>query len=201
MLEVKSVDFQELESYFRSLDRSFFLDDDMKRYASLDMPLPIGYEQTISQPSLVLEMTKLLEPEKDSKVLEIGTGSGFQTALLAKMSATVFTVERIGELMENAKKRLLKLGFSNIYFKVGDGSVGWEEHAPYDRIMVTAAASAVPDELIKQLAPGGRMVIPVGPSHVQSLMLITKTEDNEIQTRSMGMVRFVELKGRYGWTE
>jgi protein-L-isoaspartate(D-aspartate) O-methyltransferase len=104
------------------LDRSFFVDNDMKKYAALDEPLPIGFGQTISQPSLVLEMTRLLAPEKDSRVLEIGTGSGFQTAILAKMSAKVFTVERIEELMEKAKKRLEALNFSNICYKVGDGS-------------------------------------------------------------------------------
>jgi len=195
------MDRQELETFFRSLDRSFFLEDDMKKYADLDEPLPIGFGQTISQPSLVLEMTRLLAPEKDSKVLEIGTGSGFQTAILAKMSGQVFTVERIMELMEKAKKRLEALNFTNIHYKVGDGSVGWEEHAPYDRIMVTAAANVLPDDLVDQLANGGRMVIPVGPPHLQELQLITKTDDGEMDVETMGMVRFVELKGQYGWTE
>jgi protein-L-isoaspartate(D-aspartate) O-methyltransferase len=195
------MDRQELETFFRSLDRSFFIEDDMKKYADLDEPLPIGFGQTISQPSLVLEMTRLLAPEKDSKVLEIGTGSGFQTAILAKMSGQVFTVERIMELMEKAKKRLEALNFTNIHYKVGDGSVGWEEHAPYDRIMVTAAANVLPDDLMDQLANGGRMVIPVGPPHLQELQLITKTDDGDMDVETMGMVRFVELKGQYGWTE
>ena len=195
------MDQQELEAYFYSLDRSFFIDDDMKKCASLDRPLPIGFGQTISQPSLVLEMTRLLAPEKDSKVLEIGTGSGFQTAILAKMSAIVFTVERIGELMEKAKKRLEALKFSNIYFKVGDGSKGWPECAPYDRIMVTAAARVVPDELVSQLAAGGWMVIPVGPPDLQELQLITKSDDGTVDIITVEMVRFVELKGQYGWTE
>lgn len=193
------MDHKELETYFRSLDRSFFLEDDMKKHADLNKPLPIGFGQTISQPSLVLEMTRLLAPEKDSKVLEIGTGSGFQTAILAKMSAEVFTVERIHELMEKAKKRLEALNFTNIYYKVGDGSKGWQEHAPYDRIMVTAAASVLPDELVKQLAAGGRMVIPVGPSHLQELKLITKTDDGKTHSKTVELVRFVELKGQYGW--
>ncbi|HOV70208.1 MAG TPA: methyltransferase domain-containing protein, partial [Clostridia bacterium] len=127
------MDQQELETYLYSLDRSFFVENDMKRYAHIDGPLPIGYGQTISQPSLVLKMTQLLQPEKDSRVLEIGTGSGFQTAILAKMSAEVYTVERIEELMEKAKKRLEALKFSNIHYKVGDGSMGWPEYAPYDR--------------------------------------------------------------------
>jgi len=195
------MDQKELETYFYSLDRSFFIDNDMKKYADLDEPLPIGFGQTISQPSLVLEMTKLLAPEKDSKVLEIGTGSGFQTALLAKMSARVFTVERIGELTEKAKKRLDALNFSNIYYKIGDGSRGWKEYAPYDRIMVTAAARVLPDELLNQLADGGRMVIPVGPPDLQELKLITRTDDGSVNIKTVELVRFVELKGRYGWTE
>jgi len=195
------MDQQELEAYFRSLDRSFFIDSNMKKYAALDRPLPIGFEQTISQPSLVLEMTRLLAPEKDSRVLEIGTGSGFQTAILAKMSGKVFTVERIGPLMEKAKNRLDSLNFSNICFKVGDGSRGWREYAPYDRIMVTAAAGVLPDELVGQLAAGGRMVIPIGPPGLQELQLITKADDGDIRVKTVGTVRFVELKGQYGWTE
>ncbi len=195
------MNLQELETYFHSLDRSFFLDDDMKKFAGLDRPLPIGFGQTISQPTLVLEMTRLLEPEKDSKVLEIGTGSGFQTAILAKMSAEVFTVERIDELMEKAKERLETLNFSNIRYKLGDGSSGWQEHAPYDRIMVTAAAGAMPVELLNQLAIGGRMIIPVGTPDFQELKLVTKTGTGEINVKTVELVRFVELKGRYGWTE
>ena len=195
------MNLQELETYFHSLDRSFFLDDDMKKFAGLDRPLPIGFGQTISQPTLVLEMTRLLEPEKDSKVLEIGTGSGFQTAILAKMSAEVFTVERIDELMEKAKERLETLNFSNIRYKLGDGSGGWQEHAPYDRIMVTAAAGAMPVELLDQLAIGGRMIIPVGTPDFQELKLVTKTDAGEINVKTVELVRFVELKGRYGWTE
>ncbi len=193
------MDQKELEIYFRSLDRSFFIDNDMKKYANIDGPLPIGYGQTISQPSLVLEMTRFLEPEKDSKFLEIGTGSGFQTAILAKMSGDVFTVERVNALMEKAKKRLEALNFTNIHYKVGDGSMGWKEHAPYDRIMVTAAAGLLPIELVNQMAPGGRMVIPIGPSSAQELTLITKTDDGKIHTKTICPVRFVKLKGQYGW--
>lgn len=198
---MKAMDRQKLETYFRSLDRSFFVENDMKNLASVDEPLPIGFGQTISQPSLVLEMTRLLEPETDSKALEIGTGSGFQTAILAQMSAEVYTVERIDELMQKAKKRLEALNFSNIHYKTGDGSIGWQEYAPYDRIIVTAAAGHLPDELVGQLAAGGRMVIPVGPPYVQELKLITKTDTGETNIKTVEMVRFVELKGRYGWTE
>ena len=195
------MDRQKLETYFRSLDRSFFVEKDMKKYAKMDSPLPIGFGQTISQPSLVLEMTRLLEPESDSKVLEIGTGSGFQTALLARMSAEVYTVELIDKLAEKAKKRLETLNFSNIYYKIGDGSNGWKEYAPYDRIMVTAAAGLLPNELVNQLATGGRMVIPIGSPNMQVLTLITKTDHGEINMDKVELVRFVELKGRYGWEE
>lgn len=193
------MDWQKLEKYFWSLDRSLFVGDDMKKHANIDAPLPIGFGQTISQPSLVLEMTRLLEPKNDSKVLEIGTGSGFQTAILAKMSAEVYTVERINELAEEAKQRLAALNFSNIYYKIGDGSTGWQEYAPYDRIMVTAAAGLLPEELVNQLATGGKMVIPIGPQHLQELKLITKTDNGEINIKTAELVRFVELKGQYGW--
>lgn len=193
------MDYNELEKYFHSLDRSFFVDDDMKEYASQNTPLPIGFGQTISQPSLVLEMTKLLEPKKNSKVLEIGTGSGFQTAILAKMSYEVYTVERIIELMENAKRRLNELNFTNIYYKDGDGSFGWQEYAPYDRIMVTAAAGILPEELVNQLANNGRMVIPIGPRNLQELKLVTKTDTGKVNIETIELVRFVELKGKYGW--
>lgn len=195
------MDWQEMEKCFSSLQRSFFVDGSMQKYAVLDMPLPIGFGQTISQPSLVLQMTRLLAPEKNSRVLEIGTGSGFQTALLAKMAREVYTVERIPELMAKAKKRLEALDLTNIYFKVGDGSKGWEEHAPYDRIMVTAAARVVPAELIQQLAEGGRMVIPVGPRESQELKLVIRTAGGGIQVETVERVRFVELKGEYGWSK
>ena len=193
------MDQQKLERCFRSLDRSFFVDDNVKQYADLDLPLPIGFGQTISQPSLVLEMTRLLAPDMDSRVLEIGTGSGFQTALLAMLVAKVYTVERIEQLMEKAKQRLEALNLSNIFYRVGDGSRGWPEHGPYDRIMVTAAASVLPDELINQLAVDGRMVVPVGPPDLQELKLVTKKDPGKVHVETVDMVRFVELKGKYGW--
>lgn len=193
------MDYQALTEYYQKLDRSLFLDEETKKYAGLDEPLPIGFEQTISQPSLVLKMTALLEPEKDSKVLEIGTGSGYQTALLAEMSATVFTVERIPELVEKAKKRLKSLGHSNIFFKIGDGSEGWHENAPFDRIIVTAAAGRMPAELIQQLAADGKMIIPVGERGLQELLLVTKDHDGTVHIQTVELVRFVEMKGKYGW--
>ncbi|MBC3888538.1 protein-L-isoaspartate(D-aspartate) O-methyltransferase [Acetobacterium paludosum] len=195
------MEHEKLIEYFNSLDRSYFIDNEMKTFADLDTPLPIGHGQTISQPSLVLEMTRLLEPEKGCKVLEIGTGSGYQTALLAKFSGNVFTIERIEELAKEAKKRLDALGYTNIYYKIGDGSEGWLENAPYDRIMVTAAAGSVPTDLLDQLANGGRMIIPIGPESLQELQLIIKDNNGEIHIQSMVMVKFVEMKGKYGWSE
>lgn len=194
------MDRQKLVEYYQKLDRAFFIDNENKAWASLDEALPIGYGQTISQPSLVLAMTAALDPEPASRVLEIGTGSGYQTALLARFSGEVYTVERIAALSLSARERLEQLGFSNIVFQVGDGSLGWSEFAPYDRIMVTAAAGHVPDELVDQLGPGGRMIIPVGPPGCQDLLLITKDQAGTIQKKAIEKVVFVELKGRYGWS-
>ena len=200
MKERVKMDCDELVAFYNRLDRSYFIDNDMKLFAAIDSPLPIGFGQTISQPSLVLEMTRLLNPDTGCKVLEIGTGSGYQTALLAQFSRAVYTIERISELAEKAKERLAGLGFSNIFFKTGDGSEGWPENAPYDRIMVTAAAGSVPTDLLDQLAHGGRMIIPIGPESLQDLQLISKDDAGEIRIESVGMVRFVEMKGKYGWS-
>lgn len=187
---------QAIKAYFRNMDRSFFMDS-FKEMASADEAIPIGHEQTISQPSLVLEMTLALDLTPDSRVLEIGTGSGFQTALLAEFSGQVFTVERIKELHIRAKERLDELGYDNISFKLDDGSSGWEENAPYDRIMVTAAASKMPEELISQLAVGGKMVIPIGSSFSQELQLVEKDENGKLHSTLLNQVRFVPLKGKY----
>lgn len=190
---------QALKKFFEKLERKIFLSNSYKEYAHIDSPLPIGYEQTISQPSLVLEMTRILSPEKESKVLEIGTGSGYQTAFLAEFSAKVHTIEVIEELSKQAKEKLSKLGYSNIFYKVSDGSSGWEEEAPFDRIIVTAAAGEKPKELIKQLNVNGRMVVPVGPQIAQDLLLITKDEKGKIKEEKLMKVRFVEMVGTYGW--
>lgn len=187
---------QEIISYFEKLDRSFFMDTH-KEFANLDEAIPIGHEQTISQPSLVLEMTLAIDLQPHSKVLEIGTGSGFQTALLAAFSNSVYTIERIQELHERAKEKLNETGFVNIHFKLDDGSTGWKEHAPYDRIMVTAAAAKTPRELIDQLAIGGKMIIPVGTPYLQELLLIEKNKDGKTHTEVLNKVRFVPLKGKY----
>ncbi|MDW7656855.1 MAG: protein-L-isoaspartate(D-aspartate) O-methyltransferase [Bacillota bacterium] len=193
------MDRKALHDAFRDLDRSLFLEGACKDMASFDEPLPIGYGQTISQPTLVVEMTARLDPEPTSRVLEIGTGSGYQTALLAPFCQTVYTVERIADLAEKARKRLTELGYTNVSIRVGDGSKGWPEEAPFDRIIVTAAAAIVPPTLVDQLAPGGRMVIPVGPRGWQDLLLVTKNRNGQVIQQAIEKVAFVELVGLYGW--
>lgn len=186
-----------LLQFFTSLDRSLFLGMQYKGLAKLDRPLPIGLGQTISQPSLVLYMTQQLDLKKNQKVLEIGTGSGYQSAFLAEFCAELYTVELLAELQKQAKERLRGLGYHNIHYKVGDGSLGWAEHAPYERIMVTAAAKRMPLPLIEQLAPGGIMIIPVGPLGWQDLMQVTKDSEGNIEQKKLLDVAFVELVGKY----
>lgn len=186
----------EIRNYFNTLDRSLFMDKN-KDMAHIDSPISIGYGQTISQPSLVLEMTQLLMPDKNMRTLEIGTGSGYQTALLSKFSKEVFTIERIPQLYVKAKTRLEDMGYSNIYFKMYDGTMGWPEFSPFDRIIVTAAARFIPSSLTQQLAINGRMVIPVGGPNFQELLLVTKDQKGDVNTVNKGFVRFVPLIGKY----
>ncbi|MBO1265842.1 protein-L-isoaspartate(D-aspartate) O-methyltransferase [Proteiniclasticum sp. SCR006] len=193
------MDYDKLEAYFLSLDRSLFLEGEYRKLSEMNQPLPIGFGQTISQPTLVLMMTYMLDPDERCRVLEIGTGSGFQTALLSAFSEEVYTVERIPELSEKARRRLDAMGYRNIFYRIGDGSDGWKEHAPYDRIMVTAAASKIPDELLHQLNRGGKMLIPVGPENLQELLLVRKNQDETVEVETVEWVRFVEMKGKYGW--
>ncbi len=169
-----------------------------RRFAYENRPLPIGYGQTISQPYIVALMTELVEPDADDVVLEVGTGSGYQAAILAELVDHVYSIEIIEALATRAKQDLLRLGYKNITTKLGDGYYGWEEHGPFDSIVVTAAAGHVPPPLIEQLKPGGRMVIPVGSRFMtQTLLLIEKTENGEVITRQFGAVRFVPLTGRH----
>ena len=159
-------------------------------------PLPIGHGQTISQPYIVALMTDLIEPEPDDVVLEVGTGSGYQAAVLAKLTRQVYSIEIIEPLAGRAAELLQRLGYANVETRLGDGYYGWEEHAPFDSIVVTAAASHVPPPLVQQLKPGGKMVIPVGPRFtVQYLLLVEKTDDGEVVTRQITPVRFVPLTG------
>ncbi|HHY23053.1 MAG TPA: protein-L-isoaspartate(D-aspartate) O-methyltransferase [Clostridiaceae bacterium] len=190
---------KKLYDFFKKLDRTFFIDNEYKVYAHLDNALPIGHGQTISQPSLVYSMTLRLELDQELKVLEIGTGSGYQTALLAEFAGEVYTVELIEDLSLKAKQRLEALGYKNVFYKTGDGSKGWADYQPYDRIIATAAAAKVPDPLIEQLKPGGKMIIPIGSRRMQNIMIINKDKNGKVITKKLEPVLFVELKGEYGW--
>ena len=186
-----------LEAMRRVL-RHEFVPERFRSRAYTDMPWPIGYDQTISQPYIVAYMTELLDPKKEHKVLEVGTGSGYQAAVLAELVNHVYTIEIIKELGESAEKRLKRLGYKNVTVKIGDGYFGWEEHAPYDAIIVTAAPDHIPPLLIHQLKPGGTLCIPVGGRfRVQTLTLVQKTESGSIMTRQIMPVRFVPLTGKH----
>ncbi len=180
--------------------RHLFVGENMKNQAYEDHPLPIGEGQTISQPYIVALMTESLGLKGGEKVLEIGTGSGYQTAILAELCERVYTIERIASLSQRAKTILEKLGYDNIEFKVGDGTLGWPEAAPFDGILVTAASPKVPQPLVDQMAMGGRMVIPVGDRLTQDLVLIERVPEG-IKKTSLGGVRFVDLIGKWGWQE
>ncbi len=185
------------EDVMRSLgtvERHEFVPARQKPFAYENRPLPIGHGQTISQPYIVALMTDLIEPSRDDVVLEIGTGSGYQAAILANIVKHVYSIEIIEALADEATVRLGRLGYNNITTKLGDGYYGWEEYAPFDAIVVTAAGSHVPPSLIQQLRPGGRMVIPVGGRFMtQQLLLLEKTDDGEVITRQITTVRFVPL--------
>jgi protein-L-isoaspartate(D-aspartate) O-methyltransferase len=177
-----------------SVPRDEFVPDDMKHAAFLNGPLPIGDGQTISQPYIVALMTDMLAIEPEHTVLEIGTGSGYQTAVLSQLCKQVYTVECIAALSERACVHFRKLKYENIEATIGNGYEGWPEHAPYDGIIVTAAASHIPEALIEQLKPGGKLVIPVGGAYTtQSLMLVRKDEQGEIDIDSVLGVVFVPL--------
>ncbi len=178
--------------------RHEFIPDDQRPYAYENRPLPIGYGQTISQPYIVAIMTDLLKPEKTDRVLEVGTGSGYQAAILAELVDKVYTIEIVKALGEQAADNLKKTRYSNVHTRIGDGYYGWETEAPFDGIIVTAVASHIPPPLIKQLKPGGRMIIPVGGQFmVQYLVLVNKDADNKITTRQILPVRFVPLTGKH----
>ncbi|MBG07928.1 MAG: protein-L-isoaspartate O-methyltransferase [Halobacteriovoraceae bacterium] len=181
------------------IERHQFVPKDLKGYAYSDRPLPIGYGQTISQPYIVALMTDLLNIKENDKVLEIGTGSGYQAAVLSPLAKDVYTIEIIPPLGKEAKKKFEKVSLTNITSKVADGYYGWKEKAPFDAIVVTAAASHVPPPLIKQLKVGGRMVIPVGnPFSVQYLMIVEKNKKGDVKTTQVLPVRFVPFTGKMG---
>lgn len=189
-------------SAMAAVPRHLFVPEPYRDFAYENRPLPIGFGQTISQPYLVALMTDLLDVDGGDQVLEVGTGSGYQAAVLAELVEAVYTVEIIPELADQAAARLGRLAYDNVHARQADGYDGWPEHAPFDGIVVTAASSHVPPPLVEQLAPGGKMVIPVGgPFAIQQLMLVTKTPKGKIRTRQVVPVAFVPLtrdRGRNG---
>jgi len=183
----------------QKLPRHLFVEEAMAAQAYNDNPLPIGERQTISQPYMVALMTELLELKGKEKVLEIGTGSGYQAAVLAMLADRVCTIERIRPLALRARKVLDSLGLLNVNIKIDDGTCGWEEEAPFDAIVVTAGAPEIPPKLVAQLAPGGRLVVPVGDQFSQTLVRVLKKEDGSYAMEQSIGCRFVKLIGRDGW--
>jgi protein-L-isoaspartate(D-aspartate) O-methyltransferase len=180
-----------------SVPRHEFVQQQHLPLAYANRPLPIGYGQTISQPYIVALMTDLIKPQPDDRVLELGTGSGYQAAVLAEVTEHVYSMEIIEALGKQAGERLVRLEYDNITTRIGDGYYGWEEYAPFDKIVVTAAASHIPPPLVQQLKPGGIMVIPVGSSFLtQQLLLVEKEPDGQVLTRQIAPVKFVPLTGK-----
>lgn len=180
---------------FSKIPRHLFVSRDYQSSAYNDCPLPIGFDQTISQPYMVAFMTQLLRLKGGERVLEIGTGSGYQAAILAELGADVFTVELVPELSERARALIESLGYRKVYFRIGDGNMGWSDHAPFDAITVTCAPETVPQSLIEQLKVGGRLVVPIGPQHqAQTLTVFTKTEKGLSQKHEGGCF-FVPMRG------
>jgi protein-L-isoaspartate(D-aspartate) O-methyltransferase len=200
LLREKGITDERVLNAFTRVPRHLFVDGAMYAQAYDDNALPIGFGQTISQPYIVALMTELLKLEKDEKILEIGTGSGFQTALLAQFSRRVYTIERHHELGEHARKRLREMGYANVVFKIGDGSLGWAQHSPFHKIIVTAGAPVLPATLVDQLATGGRMIIPTGERQHQDLMVYEKNERG-YEKYCAAQVVFVPLVGQQGWQD
>ena len=186
----------------REVPRERFVPAALARFAYDDGPLPIGHGQTISPPYIVAVMTAAARLKPGARALEIGTGSGYGAAVPSRISAEVYTVERVGELAETARARLAELGYGNVHVLAGDGTLGWPEHAPYDAIVVTAGGPRVPKALLNQLALGGRLVMPVGPvGRHQRLGRVTRADVHEYEYEDLEEVAFVPLIGAEGWTE
>lgn len=185
----------------QEIPRHIFVEEAMSAQAYSDGSLPIGEKQTISQPYIVAKMTQMLELTGREKVLELGTGSGYQAAVLATLANRVYTVERIRPLALKARKALDSLGLLNVNLRIGDGTDGWPEEAPFDAILVTAGAPHIPQCLIDQLAPGGKLVIPVGDRLDQQLVLLRKHADGTVERQDSDGCRFVKLIGKNGWSE
>lgn len=196
----RGIDDQNVLRVMGKIHRHLFIEEALEGEAYNDHPLPIGHKQTISQPYIVALMTQALELTGDERTLELGTGSGYQTAILAELSRTVYTVERIRPLLETAKEILDALGYVNILYKIDDGTLGWKDFAPYDAVIVTAGAPKIPDPLLEQLAEGGRMIIPIGNRFSQELIKVVKVK-NTFKEESLGGCRFVDLIGAHGWKD
>lgn len=184
---------------FRKVPRHLFLDEALWPEAYSDHPLPIGEKQTISQPFIVALMTEALQLTGTEKVLEIGTGSGYQAAILAQLADQVFSIERIPALAKRARKVLDQLKYTNVMIRIGDGTQGWRDESPFAGIIVTAAGPDAPDPLMKQLEIGGRLIIPIGDEQFQDLMLYVKEGEDRYREEDHGGCRFVKLIGEYGW--
>jgi protein-L-isoaspartate(D-aspartate) O-methyltransferase len=198
-LRSRDITDERLLKVMAEVPRHCFVDDAMRGRAYGDHPLPIGAGQTISQPYIVASMTQALRLTGDEKVLEVGTGSGYQAAVLSRLCSQVYTVERINSLLAGARKTFDKLRYYNIRSKLDDGTVGWPENSPYDAIIVTAGGPGIPEPLIAQLADPGRLIIPVGDQHIQELQLLDK-KDGRIEVTNLASVRFVDLVGEHGWS-
>ena len=194
----RGISDQRVLQVMSKIHRHLFVEEALIGEAYNDHPLPIGNRQTISQPYIVALMTEALELKGTEKVLEIGTGSGYQTAILAELSKAVYTVERVAPLSMRSKSLLRELGYTHIHFKVSDGTTGWEEFSPYDVVMVAAGAPEIPRPLLDQLADGGRMVVPIGNRHSQDLIRVRR-EKNRFLEKNLGGCRFVDLIGKHGW--
>ncbi len=194
----RGITSQRVIDAFRNVPRHLFIEDGLIYQAYSDYPLPIAEGQTISQPYIVALMTQNLDLKPDDIMLEIGTGSGYQTAILAELCAKVYSVERFGSIASKARKLLDGLGYHNVMIVIGDGTRGYTPKAPYDGIIVTAAAPSVPETLLTQLKDGGRLLIPVGSEHTQELLKIVR-QGESLKQESLGGCRFVKLIGEYGW--
>lgn len=196
-LTARGIRDQAVLQAMRKVPRELFIPQELIEFAYDDSPLPIGYQQTISQPYMVAFMSEILQLDKNSKVLEIGTGSGYQAAILAELGGDVYTLEIIKPLGQQAKKLLYELGYHNVHFKIGDGYEGWAEKAPFDAIIVTCAPSHIPQKLKDQLKEGGRMILPLGEKDQQILYLLEKKNDMIVE-KSVFPVKFVPMTNTKG---
>ncbi|MFZ0135140.1 MAG: protein-L-isoaspartate(D-aspartate) O-methyltransferase [Desulfobacterales bacterium] len=199
-IETRGISDQRVLAAMGKVPRHLFVSEALRDQAYGDFPLPIGDQQTISQPYIVAEMTQALELSKNDRVLEIGTGSGYQAAILAEIAYRVYTIERLHSLLIKARRLFDQLRYHNIITRFGDGTVGWPEESPFDAIIVTAGAPRIPESLIAQLAENGRLVVPVGDQHTQELVKIIKDRTG-IHRRDLGGCRFVKLVGENGWSD